>query len=79
MTLSEWMKANGKVDQEIGDALGVTRSYVTRIRAGDVHPSLGVGLALQEVTGGEVELVNLLPRHLRPQPQPQPQPPAKPA
>ena len=79
MTLEEWMRANGKVDQAVADALDVTRSYVTRIRAGDVHPSLGLALRLQEITGGEVELVNLLPRALRPRaPAPVPTPP-KPA
>jgi transcriptional regulator with XRE-family HTH domain len=66
MDLTEWFRANGYTDQSAADAVGLTRSYVHRIRTGQVHPSLGVALALHNLTKSEVSLEMLLPRALRP-------------
>jgi transcriptional regulator with XRE-family HTH domain len=66
MDLTQWMASNGENDQSVADRIGVTRSYVYRVRFGQVHPSLGVGLALHHLTNGEVPLEMLLPRALRP-------------
>jgi hypothetical protein len=70
MDLQEWMRANGLVDEDVSDAVGCTRSYLTRIRGGLVHPSLGTALAIRDFTKGEVEIEYLLPRHMRPNPTP---------
>lgn len=72
MDLTTWMKANGENDQSVGDKIGVTRSYVFRVRLGQVSPSLVIALAIHGFTNGEVELEQLLPRHLRPGVKPSP-------
>lgn len=66
LDLTTWMTEKQIIDQDLGDALGVTRSYVNRVRRGEVHPSLGFALSVHDYTGGEVELRQLLPRHMRP-------------
>jgi hypothetical protein len=70
MDLTQWMAANGENDQSVADKVGLTRSYVHRVRHGQVHPSLGVGLSLHNATRGEVPLEMLLPRALRPKVKP---------
>jgi transcriptional regulator with XRE-family HTH domain len=89
LDLSEWMTRNQVSDQALADEIGLTRGYVSRIRRGLVHPSLGTALALQEVTKGEIALEMFLPHRLRPQaermtavtqpkPKPRPKPPGQP-
>jgi transcriptional regulator with XRE-family HTH domain len=67
MDLATWMNAHGKRDQEIADAVGVTRPYINRIKHGEVHPNLGVALAIYDFTGGQIDLRQLLPRGRRPE------------
>jgi transcriptional regulator with XRE-family HTH domain len=87
--LAEWMTRNQVSDQALADEIGLTRGYVSRIRRGLVHPSLGTALALQEVTHGEIALEMFLPHRLRPEakrkaavtqprPKPRPKPTGKP-
>jgi DNA-binding XRE family transcriptional regulator len=71
MNLETWMNEHGLTDQAVSEAIGVTRSYVSRIRYGQVHPSLGVALAIWEYSKHQVELISLLPKHWRVTP-PQP-------
>jgi transcriptional regulator with XRE-family HTH domain len=71
MNLETWMSDNKLTDQTVSEAVGVTRSYISRIRYGQVHPSLGVALAIWDYTGRRIELVSLLPKHWRVTP-PQP-------
>lgn len=89
MDLQKWMDKEGASDQKIADLIGLTRGYVSRIRRGLVHPSLGTALALQEITRNEIELAMFLPHRLRPQatrmtavtqpkPKPRPKPTGKP-
>ena len=72
MDLETWMKKNGKGsisedDQTIADAVGVTRSYITKIRYGRVHPSLGTALNIWNYTNRDIALESLLPVQLRKQ------------
>jgi predicted transcriptional regulator len=62
MDLATWMKTNGIVDQQLADHIKVTRSYVTRIRNGQVHPNLGTALAIWDYTRHEIDIRQLLPR-----------------
>ncbi len=76
-TLGEWMIACQLVDQTVADGVGITRAYLTRVRNGMVHPSLGTALAIWEYGRREFPLESLLPRHMRSQAEPAP-PLAKP-
>jgi DNA-binding XRE family transcriptional regulator len=66
MDLTTWMVRNDIVDQMLADAVGVTRPYINRIRNGEVHPNLGVALAIWEYTNRKIDLYQLLPRNRRP-------------
>jgi predicted transcriptional regulator len=66
MTLIEWMTEHDIVDVQIADAVGLTRPYITRIRNGDVHPSLATALAIWDYTARAIDIEELLPRHMRP-------------
>jgi transcriptional regulator with XRE-family HTH domain len=72
MDLTQWMRTKDVSDQDVADAVGLTRSYITRIRHGQVHPSLGVALDLHKLSDGQVALEMLLPRALRPKPRQKP-------
>ena len=61
-----WVKANKLTDQAVGERIGVTAGYISRIRRGKVHPNLGTALALHELTRGLVPLVMFLPLSMRP-------------
>lgn len=65
-TLESWMKDNGHSDASLADRVGVTRPYISRLRAGDVSPSLEQALKIFKFTKGEVPLEQLLPGHARP-------------
>lgn len=66
MDLVTWMTANNKSTQDIADKIGKTRPYVSRIRRGEVNPSLSVAMKIVRFTKGEVEIEHLLPRAERP-------------
>jgi len=66
MKLTDWMAQAKLSDAELALEAGVTRSYISRLRTGDVSPTLATALRIQEVTNGEVELEQMLPGHLRP-------------
>ncbi len=66
MDLATWMIRNDVVDQQLADTIDKTRSYVNRVRNGDVHPSLGVALAIWDFTNREIPIEQLLPRAQRP-------------
>lgn len=51
MSFSHLMKERGLTDQALATRLGVSRPYVSRLRAGDRSPSLLVALKLQEELG----------------------------
>jgi transcriptional regulator with XRE-family HTH domain len=66
ITLESWMRDNGHNDASLADAVGVTRPYISRLRAGDVSPSLEQALKIFKFTKGKVPLEQLLPGHARP-------------
>lgn len=66
MDLPDWQSKHRVDDQELADAVGVTRSYINRVRRGDVNPSLKIALDIYAYTNKEVELEQLLPRAFRP-------------
>jgi transcriptional regulator with XRE-family HTH domain len=67
MNLREWLDHNHMSIQDLADLAGLSRPYMSRLVAGDVHPSLAVALDVRYATRGEVPLEQLLPRALRPQ------------
>lgn len=84
MDLQKWMDQAGLSDQDLADQIGLTRGYISRIRRGLVHISLGTALELQAATRSEIALNMLLPLRLRTQakrkaaatqPKPRPKPP----
>lgn len=66
MDLHTWMATHDVIEQTLADAVGIHRGYLNRIRSGHVNVSLATALAIQDVTGGKVDLETLLPRHLQP-------------
>lgn len=90
MDLQVWMDKEGANDQDLADRIGLTRGYISRIRRGLVHISLGTALELQKLTRGEIPLEMFMPLRLRPQskrkagtkaatqPKPRPKPTSKP-
>ena len=82
MDLATWMDTNKVIDQDVADAVGVTRAYITRIRLRAVHPNLGNALRVWEFTRKEVDLESMLPSYLqmtkvKPLPVPDPDAPSK--
>lgn len=53
-TLADWMRRNGVRDNEIAQVVGRDRSIVSRIRRGELVPTLSVAVAIERLTGGEV-------------------------
>lgn len=45
-TLDDWMRNNGVTDAALAETVGVSRSFITRIRAGKRQPSLPVAVKL---------------------------------
>lgn len=66
MDLDTWMKDRHLIDQEVADAVGLSRGYLNNIRRGTVHINLATALALQDYTDGAVGLEELLPTRLQP-------------
>jgi transcriptional regulator with XRE-family HTH domain len=75
MDLQAWMAAQKITDQKLADAIAVTRPYITRLRAGQVNPTLVSALKIVDYTKGEVDIRQLLPISMRPSLTPPP--PAK--
>ena len=65
MDLENWMTEHNVFDQMLADEVGVTRPYVSRVRRGLVHPSLGVALKIWYFTGRAIKLESLLPSQVR--------------
>jgi hypothetical protein len=65
MDLATWMTDNKVIDQDVADAIGITRAYLTRIRLRMVHPNLGTALRVWDYTRREVDLYAMLPGYLQ--------------
>lgn len=50
MTLDQWMRDNKISDTALAGRVGVSRPYISRIRAGERQPSLPVAVKLAKVT-----------------------------
>ena len=72
MDLQTWMTSKKLTDQKVADALAVTRPYITRLRAGQVNPTLVQALKVIDYSKGEVDIRQLLPIAYRPKPKRQP-------
>lgn len=66
MDLETWMAKHNVVDQQISTATGIARSYITRIRNGDVNVSLESAVAIWDYTDREIDITQLLHRAKRP-------------
>lgn len=49
--LAQWMRAHGKRDQQVADAVGCSRVQINRLRNGITKPSVELALALEKLTG----------------------------
>ena len=67
MNLETWMRERNLTDQVVGEAIGVTRAHIARIRYGTVHPSLAVALKIWNYTNRSIALESMLPKQLRDQ------------
>ena len=65
MDLQDWMNHNGIGDDELGEQVGSTRSYISRVRRGQVQPNLALALNIWERSGRVVDLDSMLPEFLR--------------
>ena len=77
MNLTDWMKKYDVTDEKLAKFVGVSRPYISRVRAGNVNLSLEKALKIQAFTRQEVDLEQLLPVHARPGFK-RPAPPTKP-
>lgn len=59
--LTTYMKREGITDASLAAAIGKDRSLVTRLRHGQVRPSIDVAGAIERETGGEVSMQSWLP------------------
>ena len=66
MDLQTWMASKKLTDQKVADALAVTRPYITRLRAGQVNPTLVSALKIVDYSNGKIDIRQLLPISLRP-------------
>jgi transcriptional regulator with XRE-family HTH domain len=64
--LTQWAVENGVSDQDIASQVNLTRSYISRVRAGTVNPSVEVAITLRDLTKGEVPIEMFLPIAIRP-------------
>jgi ribosome-binding protein aMBF1 (putative translation factor) len=53
-TLADWMRRNGVRDNEVAKAINRDRSIVSRIRRGELVPTLSVAVAIERLTKGAV-------------------------
>jgi DNA-binding XRE family transcriptional regulator len=74
MDLATWQDKYGVSDETLALAVGVTRPYISRLRTGQVNPSLVTALKVWEYTRRKVDLTSLQPLHMRPDFTPQPAP-----
>lgn len=54
MRLDVYLKKNGLTDEEFGSLVGLSQSYVNRLRRGEGRPSLGALERIRDRTSGEV-------------------------
>jgi transcriptional regulator with XRE-family HTH domain len=66
MSLDEWMKARNMNSQQFGDQVGLTQSYVSRLRRRTVTPSVVTAVTIRNFTNYEVSIDDLLPRTVVP-------------
>lgn len=61
MKLEVYLDQNGITDDAFAQAIGVSRSMVTKLRHQTTKPSADTALRIERVTLGAVMLVDLLP------------------
>ena len=66
MDLREWLSKEKMSIQAFADEVRIDRTYISKVIAGRVHPSLAVALDIRAATRGEVPLEQLLPLAIRP-------------
>lgn len=49
--LDAWMRENRKTNEALGDELGVSHSYVSRLRNNERSPSLSIAVKLERIAG----------------------------
>lgn len=54
-SLAEYMERTGTTHAALAEKLGISRSYVTLLSAGDRQPSLTLALRIQALTGVPAE------------------------
>lgn len=54
MQLADYMRINGLSDDAVGEALGVARATVSRLRRGKMVPSFDLAARIHEFTGKKV-------------------------
>jgi len=60
MNLSEWQKNTGVSNGDLSKILGVHFSYITHLNANRRRPSPELALKIQQATGGQVTVMELL-------------------
>lgn len=60
MKLSEWQRDNEISDIALGIKLGIHPSHISHIKAGRKRPSPQLALKIEEITKGNVTIMELL-------------------
>lgn len=61
MTLQEYLDKTDLSDQAFARRVGVTQSYVSRMRRGLVHPSVGIAVRVHRASKRKVDIETLVP------------------
>jgi DNA-binding transcriptional regulator YdaS (Cro superfamily) len=59
MTLNEWLQANPRKGTWLARQVGVDKSAISRMRKGQLTPSLRVAIAIEQATNGNVRVAEL--------------------
>lgn len=54
--LTEWMERDGRTPRELAPKIGAGRTMIYQYKAGETRPELGVAIALEDESGGDVAI-----------------------
>ena len=61
MTLAEWMRQSERRDADIARELGISHSYLLRLKRGERQPSMRVAAKIVSASGGAVQATDFFP------------------
>lgn len=61
MKLEEWMQNNSVSDADLAGRVGRDRTIISKLRKGQIKPSIKVLLAITRLTDGQVTIEDFMP------------------